>query len=416
MREVPASHRRNLLTLAVILASPIFAASLLTAYASSGQTYRSPIASSTVVASPYLWSLIGNTGANLPAERNAGIQARVLRVSWRDYMPTENHPNTAYVWSKRAEIRRLRQAGFQIIVDLGLQDPPPWVHQNYPNSYYVNQFGERYYGDGSIDNGDANLVFNPTLRSVAQSYLRRLFSDLGTDFAAVRLGGGHWGELTYPPNRYRASANNYWAFDSNALARSPVQGWIPGESSPSHQARDFLNWYLDSLVGFQNWQITTVRKSYSGPIMMLYPSWGIRPGQVEEAVVGNLSGITSAEINGEVQRGYDFARQIGAISDPGVIITDTWLDAASSGDATGDQRSWSPIKFLASLAGQHQPSLRLYGENTGHGDASAMRAAAAQMKRYNLLGMAWYREEELLSGRYATLEDYRSTIAASMSH
>ena len=41
-----------------------------------------------------------------------------------------------------------------------------------------------------------------------------------------------------------------------------------------------------------------------------------------------------------------------------------------------------------------------------------MNLSAAQVQRYGLLGMAWYREEELFSGQYATLNDYSQVIAA----
>jgi hypothetical protein len=101
-----------------------------------------------------------------------------------------------------------------------------------------------------------------------------------------------------------------------------VPGWTPGNPSPNGEAAKFLDWYLDSLVDYQNWQISSLRATgYNGKIMMLYPSWGIRPGQIEEAVATNLNGTTSVEKNGEIQRGYDFARQVRAIEDPKVVLT-----------------------------------------------------------------------------------------------
>ena len=39
-----------------------------------------------------------------------------------------------------------------------------------------------------------------------------------------------------------------------------------------------------------------------------------------------------------------------------------------------------------------------------------MLVAAHQMRRYGLEGMAWYDEEQLLSGSYATLEEYGRVI------
>ena len=57
---------------------------------------------------------------------------------------------------------------------------------------------------------------------------------------------------------------------------------------------------------------------------MMYPSWGIRPGQIDAAVADQLAGKTSAEVNGELPRGFDFARFIHGITDPDVIVYCTW--------------------------------------------------------------------------------------------
>ena len=146
--------------------------------------------------------------------------------------------------------------------------------------------------------------------------------------------------------------------------------------------------------------------------MVLYPSWGIRPGQASLAVAGNLAGTTSAELNGEIQRGFDFARQVGAITDRGVVVTSTWLDADGSRDDGADQRYWSPVHYLASLAAVNPVRPALYGENTGHGSAAALAFTRAQAGRFGLLGFAWYCEAELFAGTHATLGDYASVIAA----
>jgi hypothetical protein len=283
------------------------------------------------------------------------------------------------------------------------------VHTEYPDSYYVNQYGDVY--TDSEDAGDANLIFNPVLRNLVSEYMEDVFAYFGPNFAAVRIGGGRYGELTYPPQAYAKHTNSYWAYDPNALAKIQSPHWRPGDPAPNGEAAKFLNAYLDALVDFQNWQIHTIRKSFPGPIMVLYPSWGLRPGDIDAAISANLNGSTSAEINGEVQRGYDFARQIKAIDDPNVIVTTTWLDADASADDGPDPRYWSPVKYLAALANQHPLSLSLFGENTGQGSRAGLEFSAAQMQRYGLIGMAWYNEAELFSGQYASLEDYRQVIS-----
>jgi hypothetical protein len=369
-------------------------------------------ASITVEKQPYIWALIGNELERYSDERAVGISAKTFELHWREYFPTEGGPDLAYVARKRAELRRVRAAGFQVILSLGYHDPPSWVH-GYPDSYYVNQFGERYLPVESLDNGDVNLVFNPDMRALVERYMAQVLGDFGTDFMAIRLGGGRYGELTYPPTRYGATINAYWAFDAQALARSPTPHWKPGLPSPNGEAAAFLGWYLDQLVDFQSWQIAALRRSYRGTAMMLYPSWGIRPSQFEAAVATDLNGSSSAEINGEIQRGYDFARQIAAIDDPGIIVTTTWLDADASRDDGPDQRYWSPVKFLASLAAAHPLRLQVFGENTGQGDPAAMERSARQMVRHGLLGMAWFRESELSSRSFASIGDYDRLIRAT---
>lgn len=357
------------------------------------------------------WGIIGNTERRLTEEVRAGIGVKVVRVSWRSYMPDVETTDFTYVESKRTELRELRDAGFEVVVDAGLQDTPTWLHDVYDDSYYVNQFGDVYEGEDAIDMGDANLVFNHDIRDAASDYLARLFADLGTDFYGFRLGGGRYGELTYPPASYRGVENNYWAFDANARESSPVSEWVPGSPAPNGEARAFLNWYLDALTSYQDWQIDTVRQHYDGSIMMLYPSWGIRPGQVEEAIEVQLNGSTSAEINGEIQRGMDFQRQVMSITDSNVIVTTTWLDADGSQDDKGDPRYWSPVKYLSYLADMHPLELKVYGENSGWDGVEAMEHTVAQMLRYELIGMAWFREDQLFSGLYATLGDYARIIA-----
>jgi len=357
----------------------------------------------------YCWGLIGNNPSYLNDEYAAGVRIKTFSLSWKKISPSKGVTDTFYLERKKTELNQLYQANFGVILLLGYYDVPSWIHEEYPDSYYMNQYGDRYIDNA--DAGDANLVFNPVLRDLVAEYIRYVFSYFGTEFIAVRVGGGRFGELTYPPANYANKSNCYWAFDRNALSKSTTLNWHPGDPSPSGEAKQFLDVYLNALVDFQNWQINTVRKSYSGPLMMLYPSWGMRPGDYEKAVKANLNGSTSAELNGEVQRGYDFARQISAITDPDVIVTTTWLDADASSDNLPDARYWSPVKYLAYLANLHSQPLPLFGENTGQGSRTDMDQSATQMKTYGLLGMAWYNEAELFSGQYANLEDYQRIIA-----
>ncbi len=356
------------------------------------------------------WGIVGNDGTQLAAERAAGVTAKLVDLSWAAYMPKPGTENPSYVSSVRSQIASLRKAGFAVILGLGVQSAPSWVHANYANTYYVDQYGERYDGGTTPGSGDVNFVWNPTMRALQQQYLGRVFADLGTNFAAVRLGGGRYGELGYPVAATSAHSNTYWAFDANAAATNPVPGWTPGMASPNGEAGTFLNWYLAKLADYETWQVSTLRQYYAGPAMMLFPSWGIRPGQAQAAIDVNLNGSTSAEINGEVQRGYDYARLVAAIADPNVIIQTDWLDAPYGNDSSTNPDDWTPVHYLASLAAPR--GLDVYGQNTGQGSASVMAFAVSQAMAYGLVGMSWYNESQLFSGSYATLSDYAAQIAS----
>ena len=362
----------------------------------------------TPTATGYQFAIIGNAQRDPAALYAAGVRLWIVRLSWRDYAPTDNGRDEQYIASKQQEFARLRGAGFQLILDPGFHDTPAWVHDRYPDSRYIDQDGVPYIGGDKIDSGDANLVFNPVLRNVVDAYLAEIFSTFGNEFAAVRAGGGRHNELMYPPST-RDHAR-YWAFDRYALGASPVPDWRPGSPSPHGEATQFIAWYLDALVDYQNWQIQTLRRLYRGPIMILYPGWGIRPGQADEAMRANLDGTTTAEKTGEVPMGTDYTRQIAALRDPDILVTTTWLDATEGSDDSPEIRYWRPVKYLASLIADQPYHPRLYGENTGQGTVTSLRFAIGQMAKFRLLGLAWYREEELSQGGYASLDDLRTTF------
>ena len=353
------------------------------------------------------WALIGNDGTKLAGEKAAGLTTKVFELGWSSYEPVKGVFDGAYIAAKRAEAAALRAAGFTLILSFGVQYAPGWL-LSLPNARFVDQYGAAY-ADPSSGSGQANFVWNDALRTLQARYIARVFADLGTDWAAVRIGGGRYGELGYPVATYGSRTNTYWAFDANAARTNPVPGWKPGMASPHGEARAFATWYMDRLAGYAAWQAKTVRASYNGRLMVLFPSFGVRPGQLDRAIAGNLSGATSAEKNGETQRGYDVARQVGALTGlTGVVLTTTWLDCPFGSDASTSQVDWRPVHYLAYLAGQH--GMTVYGENTGAGSASVLSFTASQARTYGLLGMAWFNERELLGGSYATLSDLASLI------
>mgnify|MGYP000480568265 CR=1 FL=1 len=354
----------------------------------------------------------------------AGIDLVVFDVSWQRFEPKEGEVDPIYLKEVLRALQTFQDLGMEVILDLGMQYPPAWLFE-IPQSRYQNQYGDIFI-DQRPGMHIANSIFNKRVRMRQNQYIKQLFASLGSDFYAVRLGGGWYGELNYPPNTYEEKDNCYWAFDANAQGKQPglpegipvcpVPGWVPGRQPvDSARAELFLEWYLSALQNYHDWQIETVRRYYQGDLLMLYPSWGIRPGQAAQAVEGGLSGDTPAEQNGEVQRGFDFARFISGIRDPKVILHTTWADSDPRfGNDDGlDPSGWSPLRFLSSLAEKHPLPLRVSGENTGGGGSKIMALCAERSAHYQASIFLWAFESDLFKADAPGPRELKNSFPAS---
>jgi hypothetical protein len=370
----------------------------------------------------HLYGDLGSDGSHLNDNYSAGMRVALLGIGWDQYEPKNGGYNQAYISELRNKIKTMRQAGMMVMLDFGMQYPPKWVF-DLPNSHFQDQYGDKFVYAASGDNG-VNAVFNQVLRDIQRRYVDRVFDDLGTQFVAVRLGWGKYGELCFPVDQYMGHQNCYWAFDPIAqgmqprlppgILPCPARGWMPGAPSPNHRdSSAFLNWYLNSLKNYHDWQIRTVSEVYHGKLAMLYPSWGIRPGQVEAAIDDDLDGSSIAEKGGDTQRAVDYARLINGIANPNVIVYCTWIDAPTQSDNTDDRGGWSPVHYLAALAAANPNHLAVWGENTGSNDDAAMVRCFERIKAYHLLGIMWAFENQLYdaNGRYATEAQYAELMA-----
>lgn len=340
---------------------------------------------SSSAASKVTWGMFSVPSS--PAPPLPGVSVLTLEFTWASAEPQPGVFDETYFSQQRAILAAYGAAGYtRVVLNFGMQTAPSWL-LSLPGARFVNQNGVAWTADST-----PNLVFDPVLRAYAAAYTAKVFAELGTSWYAIRVGGGPLGELAYPTVRNDAGNTvapcpaqqpgfvcpYYWAFDATAQTLNPVPGWLPGQASPNGQAATFLNWYLDSLKNYQNWQIATVRAACPlCPIAVLYPSWGMRPGDFGAAVADNLGGASSAELNGEVQGGRDHQRQILGIVDPNTIVWGTWADNSGT------------VSWLAGLAAQR--GLPLMGENGGPGATSKATALIANAETYGMKAAFWIR-------------------------
>lgn len=384
-----------------------------------------------------LFGVLQGTQKHSAAGYQAGWRVAVISAAWNALEPERGKINEVEIGKLRDKAEAFRALGYRLQLDLGIQYPPSWIF-DFPHSRYRNQFGAGYESN-EPGKRMANAVFNQAVRERIRWYIEQVFTQLGTDWDWVRLGGGFYGEVNFPHHAYQGKTNAYWAFDDLAQGRvsglakgleaCPVAGWMPGEVSAGNQpARQFLSWYHGALQHYHDWQIRTVRQWYRGEICMLYGSWGIRPGWIEAALAQDLNGSSVGERNGEIATGYDWERMVGGIRDPKVIVYCTWIDAPrrDCDDAGGNRVRWSPVHWLSSLAAANPLRLKVWGENTGRNTRDSMELTFERVQQFGLMGVMWAFEDDLFAEpnprNYATFQDFAECImkahakAASPNH
>jgi hypothetical protein len=366
-------------------------------------------------ADKYIFGTLQNTSGHLASNYNAGMRMAILSLGWDNFYTTaEGTKNTTYINSQQSLLQSYRAMGYRVMLDFGIQYPPAWIY-DYENSRLKNQYGEEF--SGGIGETAVNAVFNNRMRQKQEDYIKDVFQTFGNDFEIVRLGFMRYGELGYIQPDYHSNTNCYWAFDAIAQGNTggvglpdgipicPVPGWLPG-TADNLSAGLFIEWYINALKNYHDWQITTVRKYFANEMAMLYPSWGLRDGQIAAAIAVNLNGSSPAEGTMEVQRAHDFKRFIEGITDPKLIVYGTWIDSNPEWSSPGNP---CPIEFLAGLA--RPLNLKVMGENTGGGGLTEMALTFRRMEENELAGIMWAFESDLYDNNVPVLSNYAQYIA-----
>lgn len=206
------SRRRGAAALAVVA----LLAGLLTS-AAGGPVSRTP----------YFGILAAPASMTSAALHQNGVRRVSVNLGWNLYQPTgSGAADSTYVAAVRGQLAGYRAAGFDVVLDLGLQYPPAWVFTLPGQTRFVDQDGAVWHGRSSED--VPNAVFNPAVRAAQASYVRTVAADLGAQsFAAVRLGGLLSGELRYPPASTAAgTGSSLWAYDPRPRRVHPSRAGV----------------------------------------------------------------------------------------------------------------------------------------------------------------------------------------------
>jgi hypothetical protein len=352
---------------------------------------------------PVFYGSVGVTETTSPNYlRSSGVDTAVIGILWSHAQPTPvANLDARYMAGIAEKIARFKAAGLQVTLDPGLQYAPEWALA-LPGGRFVNQYGDVFTADSASGANAVNAVYNTPAQRVEATYISLLARALGKDaFSYVRAGGLLTGELRMPSSRYAGHSNSWWAFSAPAQASSPVRGYRPGLSTSSvSKDRAFLNYYLAGLVQYQNFLVTVLGTAFSGSVEVMYPSYGVRPGDVDAAVAHHLDG-TSVRTS-ELAQGLDFAAMITSLSQVAsnstnrarVIAYSTWLDGPQF-DTT--RQGLSPVGYIASVA--RPLAIAVAGENTaGSADSpDALVLCKHRAAQYGLVGLVWF-SRDLVGG------------------
>lgn len=338
----------------------------------------------------------------LASDWQAGIRLREIELQWGRYEPQDGVWDAAYAQAMRGEFDKARAAGYELILDFGLQYPPEWAKELSP---WRDQYGNVY-------KDQINAVWSLAVRARVERYIERVFNDMGTDFYGIRVGSGGWIETVYPANA-PGFTHSYWAFDDSAMATNPVPQWRPGDPSPNDEARRFYEWYLNGLIDAVNWQHNVIRRQFNGNILQLFPGLGVRPQGWEPLIAANLKpegalGVDAAE------RGAVYDRIVAGITQKERLIivstslgdssaTAPWVDPTSQ-----DPLKWSSAQWIAHIADSY--GLPKWAENTGGNDLTTMRTVFGQLDAFDYDALLWAWNWQLYDASHATIGDYERLI------
>jgi hypothetical protein len=140
------------------------------------------------------------------------------------------------------------------------------------------------------------------------------------------------------------------------------------------------------MTNYIAWGLGMIRRSFHGEIDVLLPGWGIRPGDLQNALNVDLNGSTYR--SDAIAAGLNWADQLPAYATYGPIRAwSTWLNET---DYANDAQDWSPIHYIASIL---PAGMTIGGENTwGRATLSDLNATLSNARAFGLTRVLWMSE------------------------
>ncbi|MDN5274789.1 MAG: hypothetical protein JWP06_690 [Candidatus Saccharibacteria bacterium] len=365
--------------------------------------------------------------------RVAGVTHADVPASWSSLQP--NGVGTALDASAIAilcqEFDDCASVGLKVIFDFNLQYPPAWVQTGIEN--FVDQSGN--VNDTTASGKIVRNWFWTALgRQCVADFMSKVALGLGDgrvkQVAAIRMGGGWYGEAHYPG--VYSTGFSFWGFGASmqtgvGLATDqvvcPLPGYIPFSGGSDTNDSIWTNWYLNGLITWLEWYYQQHRSiGFTAEVHVMLPGYGVRSNQAHSS-----SGYKQAAAYGE-----DPVRAIAwTMKHPDVWPYCTWLNTADGfpgGTVDSDKSAWKKIYEEALKRNKHH---RMMGENTGNESTAGMQAifsgatygSALSTASYpgspsittGYQGLIWLNYDSLTSGQAgrATLSDLATLIAAN---
>ena len=296
--------------------------------------------------------------------------------------------STTYAAQLNGRIDAAKAAGFEVILDPGIQYTPAWVFDLPGGTRFVNQYGDVFSGAPASGDNVANAVTNSAVRSALGRYLDWLGAQIPRGkLWGIRQGGGPLGELRYPAGTYNGHTNSFWAYDASTQAVSPVRGWVPGTGTVA-QARLFLDSYNGALNVYGRWLNDRLWTDFGVRLLLMLPGWASVPAWTPRRCRACSPGNAD-----EFNQGLDWDDLLSSLPQPThTIAYTTYLDSPSHKD-TSELKD--PPHFIADLAATYH--LRLGGENTGTASTASLQLSLQRADELHYTVVNWMNEHRLMT-------------------